>query len=43
MAVTPRTLARWKQEKRPLVALTAWDYAIAKVLDEAGGRSHPRR
>ncbi|TVR14959.1 MAG: 3-methyl-2-oxobutanoate hydroxymethyltransferase [Phormidium sp. GEM2.Bin31] len=36
MAVTPRTLARWKQEKRPLVALTAWDYAIAKVLDEAG-------
>lgn len=36
MAVTPRTLGRWKQEHRPIVALTAWDYAIAKILDQAG-------
>ncbi|TAF53736.1 MAG: 3-methyl-2-oxobutanoate hydroxymethyltransferase [Oscillatoriales cyanobacterium] len=36
MAVTPRTLARWKQENRPIVALTATDYAFARVLDGAG-------
>ncbi|MGC9504119.1 3-methyl-2-oxobutanoate hydroxymethyltransferase [Baaleninema sp.] len=36
MTVTPRTLVRWKNEHRSIVALTAWDYAIAKVLDEAG-------
>jgi 3-methyl-2-oxobutanoate hydroxymethyltransferase len=36
MAVTPRTLARWKQEHRPIVALTATDYAFARVLDAAG-------
>ncbi|WP_026097866.1 3-methyl-2-oxobutanoate hydroxymethyltransferase [Baaleninema simplex] len=36
MAVTPRTLVRWKREHRSIVTLTAWDYAIAKVLDEAG-------
>lgn len=35
MAVTPRTLLSWKRENRRIVALTAWDYAIAKVLDEA--------
>ncbi|MBO9998829.1 MAG: 3-methyl-2-oxobutanoate hydroxymethyltransferase [Cyanobacteria bacterium SID2] len=36
MVVTPRTLIRWKRENRSIVALTAWDYASAKVLDEAG-------
>jgi 3-methyl-2-oxobutanoate hydroxymethyltransferase len=36
MAVTPRTLARWKHENRPIVALTATDYAFARVLDGAG-------
>lgn len=35
MAVTTGQLIRWKQEKRPIVALTAWDYAIAQILDEA--------
>ena len=36
MSVTIQQLQRWKQEKRPLVTLTAWDYAIAKLLDTAG-------
>lgn len=27
---------QWKQQGRAIVALTAWDYAIATVLDEAG-------
>lgn len=35
MAVTTRQLQKWKQQKRPIVALTAWDYAIAQLLDEA--------
>ncbi len=29
-------LINWKQEKRPIVALTAWDYSIALLLDQAG-------
>lgn len=36
MAVTVRHLLRWKQEGRPIVALTAWDYAFARLLDQAG-------
>lgn len=36
MRVTTRQLIKWKQEKRSIVALTAWDYAIAQLLDEAG-------
>lgn len=36
MVVTTRQLIKWKQQKRPIVALTAWDYAIAQLLDEAG-------
>jgi 3-methyl-2-oxobutanoate hydroxymethyltransferase len=36
MAITTQQLIQWKQEKRPIVALTAWDYAIARILDEAG-------
>lgn len=36
MRVTPRTLRRYKKEARPIVALTAWNYAIARLVDEAG-------
>lgn len=36
MALTPQQLIKWKQEGRPIVALTAWDYVIAQLLDNAG-------
>ncbi len=36
MAVTIHRLKQWKQDGRPIVALTAWDYSIAQVLDGAG-------
>lgn len=36
MAVTTAKLIKWKQEKRPIVVLTAWDYPIAALLDLAG-------
>lgn len=36
MAVTIQQLLRAKQQGRPIVALTAWDYAFAQVLDQAG-------
>lgn len=36
MVVTPQTLIEWKQQKRPIVTLTAWDTPIARFLDEAG-------
>lgn len=36
MAVTTQQLIHWKQQGRLIVALTAWDYAIANVLDAAG-------
>ncbi|MGA1621563.1 MAG: 3-methyl-2-oxobutanoate hydroxymethyltransferase [Synechocystis sp.] len=36
MPLTPAQLLDWKRQQRPLVALTAWDTAIATVLDEAG-------
>lgn len=36
MAVTTSQLLRWKQQQRPIVALTAWDYAFAQILDVAG-------
>lgn len=36
MAITPAQLLDWKRQQRPIVALTAWDTAIASVLDEAG-------
>jgi 3-methyl-2-oxobutanoate hydroxymethyltransferase len=29
-------LLQWKQEKRSIVTLTAWDYPIAQLLDKAG-------
>ena len=35
MNVTPQKLQQWKKEKRPIVSLTAWDYPIAKLLDQA--------
>lgn len=36
MPITPRHLRQWKQQGRPIAALTAWDFAIASILDEAG-------
>lgn len=36
MAVTTQKLIEWKQQKRPITTLTAWDYPIAQILDEAG-------
>lgn len=36
MAVTIQQLIQWKQHGRSIVALTAWDYAIANLLDAAG-------
>ncbi len=35
MAITTQQLTQWKQQGRPIVALTAWDYAIARLLDAA--------
>jgi 3-methyl-2-oxobutanoate hydroxymethyltransferase len=36
MAVTTQQLIQFKQQGRPIVALTAWDYAIAQLLDAVG-------
>jgi 3-methyl-2-oxobutanoate hydroxymethyltransferase len=36
MAITTQQLIRWKREQRPIVSLTAWDTAIARILDQAG-------
>lgn len=36
MAVTLQQLSRFKREGRPIVVLTAWDFLIAQVLDQAG-------
>ena len=36
MAVKIQQLTQWKQQGRAIVALTAWDYAFAQVLDQAG-------
>lgn len=36
MPVTTQQLIQWKQQQRPIITLTAWDYAIAHILDEAG-------
>lgn len=36
MTITIQQLIRWKQQERPIVVLTAWDYAFAQILDEAG-------
>jgi 3-methyl-2-oxobutanoate hydroxymethyltransferase len=36
MAVTTQQLIEWKQQGRSIVTLTAWDYPIAQILDQAG-------
>ena len=36
MPVTIAKLKEWKQQGRPIVALTAWDYVSAELLDRAG-------
>ncbi|UBF24875.1 3-methyl-2-oxobutanoate hydroxymethyltransferase [Kovacikia minuta CCNUW1] len=36
MSITTHQLMQWKPQGRAIVAVTAWDYAIAQVLDEAG-------
>ncbi|CCI05922.1 3-methyl-2-oxobutanoate hydroxymethyltransferase [Microcystis aeruginosa LEGE 00239] len=36
MTVTTSKLIEWKQQKRAIVTLTAWDYPIARLLDRAG-------
>lgn len=36
MAVTTQQLIQWKQQGRPIVALTAWDYCVAQLLDASG-------
>ena len=36
MAVTIQQLKKWKQTGRAIVSLTAWDYSLAQILDEAG-------
>ncbi|EFA68973.1 3-methyl-2-oxobutanoate hydroxymethyltransferase [Cylindrospermopsis raciborskii S07] len=36
MPINTQQLKQWKQQGRPIVALTAWDYAIAQLLDAAG-------
>ncbi len=36
MPVTIAQLQKWKHQQKPIVALTATDYAIAQLLDQAG-------
>jgi 3-methyl-2-oxobutanoate hydroxymethyltransferase len=36
MAVTLSQLIQWKQQGRTLISLTAWDYSMARLLDQAG-------
>lgn len=36
MATTVQKLIRYKQQGRPIVALTAWDYPFAQLIDRAG-------
>jgi len=36
MAISTQQLIQFKQQGRPIVTLTAWDYAIAQLLDIAG-------
>ncbi|AKG21163.1 3-methyl-2-oxobutanoate hydroxymethyltransferase [Calothrix sp. 336/3] len=36
MPITPQRLIQYKQQGRAIVALTAWDYIIAQLLDTAG-------
>ncbi len=36
MPITAQQLLQWKQEGRAIAALTAWDFALARLLDQAG-------
>ncbi len=36
MRVTVQHLVEWKQQHRSIAVLTAWDYAIAQILDQVG-------
>ncbi|MCU0548545.1 MAG: 3-methyl-2-oxobutanoate hydroxymethyltransferase [Leptolyngbya sp. Prado105] len=36
MLITPQHLIQWKQQHKRIAVLTAWDYAIASILDRAG-------
>ena len=36
MAVTIQQLTQWKEAGRAIISLTAWDYSLAQVLDNAG-------
>lgn len=36
MALTTQQLIQLKQQGRPIVALTAWDYCLAQLMDTAG-------
>ncbi|NJO62494.1 MAG: 3-methyl-2-oxobutanoate hydroxymethyltransferase [Richelia sp. RM2_1_2] len=36
MAITIQKLMQYKQQQRPIVVLTAWDYLIAQLLDDSG-------
>ena len=36
MAVTIQQLIKWKQQRRSIISLTAWDYSLARLLDDAG-------
>lgn len=36
MAVTIQQLTQWKQTGRKIISLTAWEYSLAQILDQAG-------
>ena len=36
MAVTLQQLTKWKKSGRSIISLTAWDYSLAQILDQAG-------
>jgi 3-methyl-2-oxobutanoate hydroxymethyltransferase len=36
MTVTLQQLTQWKQSGRSIIALTAWDYSLAQILDQTG-------
>lgn len=36
MRITPPQLKQWKHQNRAISVLTAWDWAIAQILDQAG-------
>jgi 3-methyl-2-oxobutanoate hydroxymethyltransferase len=36
MRVTPPQLKQWKLQSHPISVLTAWDWAIAQILDQSG-------